>query len=186
MDGVLPMPQTGRMSTSAERSRQRDALARAILMTGAWTLMLVGGVVTFFTFGLPALRVVSAQFWTATPCTIVSSRYDVGALSTKRHDEYVPIITFAYTVGGRTYEGTRYDLSAAPDMRLHDIEDVMRRYPAGARRTCYVNPRDPSDATLTRGAYRSLTFGLAPIVFFAAGLFLFIRVRAVFPRAATA
>jgi hypothetical protein len=27
---------------------------------------------------------------------------------------------------------------------------------------------------LTRGAYRSLVFGLAPIVFFAAGLFLWI------------
>jgi hypothetical protein len=173
------------MGPSMDPSR-RDALARTILNAFAWGIMIVGGVVTFFTFGLPAIRVLSAQFWAATPCTIVSSGYREGTLGTARHSEYVPVITFAYTVAGQSYQAARYDLSNAPDMRLHDIEDVLRQFPARARRTCYVNPRDPSDAVLTRGAWRSLTIGLAPIVFFAAGVFLWIRVRAVFPRAAKA
>jgi hypothetical protein len=71
-------------------------------------------------------------------------------------------------------------------MRLPAVQEIVRRYPAGTRTTCYVNPRDESEAVLTRGASRSLTFGLAPIVFFAAGLFLRTRVRAVFPPAARA
>ncbi len=173
------------MGPSMDPAR-RDALARTVLSAFAWGLMIVGGVVTFFTFGLPALRVLRAQFWTATPCTIVSSGYREGTLSTTRHSEYAPVVTFAYTVAGQSYQGARYDLSNAPDMRLHDLEDVMRQFPAKARRTCYVNPRDPSDAVLMRGAYRSLAFGLAPMAFFAAGVFLWIRVRSVFPRAAKA
>ena len=165
---------------------RRDALGRTIMNTLAWGLMIVGGVTTFFTFGLTAIHVLRAQFWTATPCTIVSSGYREGTMSTARHSEYLPVIAFAYTVAGQSYQGTRYDLSNAPDMRLHDIEDLLRQFPARARRTCYVNPRDPSEAVLARGAWRSLTIGLAPIVFFAAGLFLWIRVRAAFPRAAKA
>jgi hypothetical protein len=167
-------------------SAQRDAIARAILGTVAWGLMIVGLVVTFFTFGLPAIRVLRSPSWTATPCTIVSATYREGTLGTARHSEYVPVITFAYTVAGRSHQGTRYDLSNSPDMRLPAVQEVVRRYPAGTRTTCYVNPRDESEAVLTRGASRSLTFGLAPIVFFAAGLFLRIRVRAVFPPAARA
>jgi hypothetical protein len=173
------------MGPSMDGAR-RDAIGRTILNTLAWGLMIVGLVVTFFTFALPAIRVLRAPSWTATPCTIVSATYREGTLGTARHSEYVPVITFAYTVAGRSHQGTRYDLSAASDMRLHDVEDVVRRYPAGTRTICYVNPRDESEAVLTRGASRSLTFGLVPIVFFAAGLFLRIRVRAVFPPAAGA
>jgi hypothetical protein len=77
---------------------------------------------------------------------------------TARHSEYVPVITFAYTVAGRSHQGTRYDLSNSPDMRLPAVQEVVRRYPAGTRTTCYVNPRDESEAVLTRGASRSLTF----------------------------
>jgi hypothetical protein len=63
--------------------------------------MITGGVTTFFTLGLPAIRVLRAQFWIATPCTIVSSGYREGTLSTARHSEYVPVIASAYTVAGQ-------------------------------------------------------------------------------------
>ena len=83
---------------------RRDALGRTIMNTLAWGLMIVGGVTTFFTFGLPAIRVLRAQFWTATPCTIESSGYREGTMSTARHSEYVPVIAFTYTVAGQSYQ----------------------------------------------------------------------------------
>jgi hypothetical protein len=64
-------------------------------------------------------------------------------------------------------------------MDANDAQAVVRRYPAGARVTCYVSPGDPAQAVLVRGADRSLAFGLMPMVFFALGLFLRVRNKAV-------
>lgn len=61
----------------------------------------------------------------------------------------VPEIAFEYEVAGKTYEGTnRYGASAYKDAKLARIE--LQRYKVGRPKTVYVNPKDPTQATLTQ------------------------------------
>jgi uncharacterized protein DUF3592 len=171
---------------------ERNALARRILNTAAWGLMALGLGVTCLTFVVPVVRLLSAYSWGSADCSIVRSSFhqEMTSVRTRRggrdvdetRPEYIPDITFAYTVDGRAYQATRYDFSSAHGyMRSDDAKALVSRYPPGAHVTCYVNPRDPSQAVLVRGATRSLALGLMPMAFFAFGLFLKVRTDKVFP-----
>jgi hypothetical protein len=171
---------------------RRNALARKILNTAAWGLMVLGLGATCLTFIVPLVRLLSAYSWGGADCSVVASSFheEMTSVRTRRggrdvdetRPEYIPDITFAYTVEGRAYQAKRYDFSSAHGYaRSEDAKALVSRYPPGAHVTCYVNPRDPGEAVLVRGAPRSLALGLMPMVFFALGMFIKIRTDAVFP-----
>ncbi|MFN2168400.1 MAG: DUF3592 domain-containing protein [Anaerolineae bacterium] len=64
---------------------------------------------------------------------------------------YVPDFRYMYQVAGRTYHGRRYCLEgrgAGKDKLA--FRDLLIRYPKGAQVTAYYDPRDPTQAVLSR------------------------------------
>jgi hypothetical protein len=97
----------------------------------------------------PAARLLAARSWSAVPCTVKASR--LRSEASRRNTSYLPDILYTYTVDGREHESNRYDLlgrsSADTDGKQAKI---VQRYPVGSRTVCYVNPKDPDDAVLSK------------------------------------
>jgi hypothetical protein len=74
-------------------------------------------------------------------------------------------VNYTYTVGERTYRGTKIWFGP-----LQDNEAVRRQYSDGAQVTVYYKPSDPTVAVLRRGLQAPHTYALA----FAAGLGLLV------------
>ncbi len=97
----------------------------------------------------PAARLLAARSWPAAPCIVKSSR--LRSEASRRNISYSPDILYTYTAAGRERESNRYDLlgrsSADTDGKQAKI---VQSYPVGARTVCYVNPKDPDDAVLSK------------------------------------
>lgn len=65
-------------------------------------------------------------------------------------DTYSVDITFAYEFQGRKYQGGSYDFNDVSSSGYSGKAEVVRRFPVGADRQCWVNPADPEVAVLSR------------------------------------
>jgi len=137
-------------------------------------LIPLGLLMTYFIFLKPALNVIHARRWAATPCTVTDSR--IGR-SHSRHGgtNYRVEVEFSYQYDGRHYDSDNYqfDKSYSSGYALKDA--VVDRYPPGQRTTCYVNPENPGEAVIMRDFNPGLLLGLCPLAFSLAGILLIRR-----------
>jgi hypothetical protein len=97
----------------------------------------------------PAARLLAARSWPAAPCTVKASR--LRSEASRRSISYSPDILYTYTVAGRERESNRYDLLGRSGTDVDGKQaKIVHRYPVGARTVCYVNPKDPDDAVLSK------------------------------------
>jgi hypothetical protein len=127
------------------------------LSPAAARLTLVGFCLTFISVGLgiwipwfllPTLEWNRMRSWTPTPCTVVRTehRLETG---------------FRYVWDDQVHESRNLGpegLFGSQGFRLLELPD-------GAPLTCYVNPRDPTEAALSRSFDPELFFGCAPLIF---------------------
>jgi len=129
----------------------------------------------FFTMGsLFELFVVRAfwhtlaqRTWKKTPCTIVSSEVQE---RTARDAPFAWAVSYRYTHEGQSYTNSGYRRNDEASGSYSDMQRLARKYPAGRNAFCYVNPRNPDQAVLTRD---SLALGLVipfPLIFVAIGI----------------
>ena len=83
--------------------------------------------------------------------------------STRRNDDpnaawgstytwYSPYVRYTYTVEGKTFEGSSIGRSVdRVDMDKPLADRILKRYPAGAKVSAFVDPADPSKAHLEVG-----------------------------------
>ena len=128
---------------------------------------LFGGVMFYFFFMQPALRVMAARHWVERPCRIVSS--EVGSHPGSKGTTYSIDIVFRYMVGDRLFTSRRYGFMGGASSGYDGKEAVVSRYPVGSERLCYVNPANPPDAVLERGFTADMGFGAIPLVFMSIG-----------------
>jgi len=128
----------------------------------------VGGLVLFFLFVQPALGILAAQSWVATPCVVESSTVEESA--GEDGSTYKVAVTYRYEFGGQTYRGERYSFSDVSSSGRAGKQRVVDALPPGAVATCYVNPAVPGEAVIERGWTNDLWFGLIPLLFFVVGL----------------
>jgi len=134
----------------------------------------VGLVLLNYLVIVPLQQVHAAQQWIPAACTIVSSQMadrpdgDGGVTG-------VGEIVFRYTVGNQHRESRRTTFFAL----FHCCGDdavLVRSNPAGAQKTCFVDPNDPSEAVLERGVtaagQRQM---LLPVPLLAIGAYFLIR-----------
>lgn len=118
---------------------------------------LIGFGVIFATFGMffswmfclgPMVRSYQARTWVQTPCIIVSSSVveNYGDDSTT----YKVAVAYRYTVNGREYSGDRYNLASISDGNFGEKQQIVNSLPAGAERTCWVDPGNPAKSVITR------------------------------------
>lgn len=135
-----------------------------------FSIFLLVGVGTGYGFFVrPVLKIVAAQRWTSVPCEILSSR--VKTNSDSDGNTYSVDIVYRYTYQDRTYTANRYHFFTGSSSGYKGKAQVVRRLPSGSRATCFVNPSDPTEAVLERGATSMLWFGLIPLVFALVGFF---------------
>lgn len=142
--------------------------AQAGCLTAFFSLFLLIGLGAFIAMvGLPALNILEARDWTATPCDIISSQ--VKSHSDSDGTTYSVDLSYRYQIKGREYQSNRYHFATGSSSGMEGKQAVVNRYPAGSRTVCYVNPQDPTDAVIERGFVTELLFGLIPLVFILIG-----------------
>jgi len=130
--------------------------------------LLVGGGMFGGLFLRPWIGIQQARGWTETPCTIVSSEVQ-SHRGSKGGSTYNVAMLYRYAVDGREYKSNRYSFMSGSSNGKEGKSAVVRRFPAGARAVCYVDPHDVYQAVFERGITPDFLFGLFPLLFFFAG-----------------
>jgi hypothetical protein len=111
-------------------------------------------------------RAAGQRSWKKVPCTIVRSDVE------ERNDSEEPfafVVSFEYEYGGRSRTGGAYKRSYTASDTYTKAQRLAQRYRPGLETSCYVNPKNPSEAVLKQ---ESLLIGLVvlfPMIFVAIG-----------------
>ncbi len=151
------------------RANKTSAAATAVFGFFAVFATVAGGILAYAAMIRPVALIVSARSWVPTPCTIIAS-------AVKEHpgseggSTYSVEITYSYLFRGKPHQSDRYDFSTGSSSALGWRNAVVDSLPPGRVTTCYVNPRDPSQAVINRAPSLELLWGLLPLLFFVIGL----------------
>lgn len=105
----------------------------------------------------------NTRAWRENSCRIVQSQAsatDMGYYFTAKYE---------YSVDGRVYTSTRYSREKTRFENIAEVDALAQKYPAGVQRSCYVNPKNHSEAVLSRDGWAYLYWYLIPLVFFLGG-----------------
>jgi hypothetical protein len=121
------------------------------------------------------LKVRRASSWAQAPGRVIRSHMavrrppegsDIGTVAN------IPDVTYSFSVGGATYQGTRVSLG---EISGKYAQEALARYPAGANVTVYYDPADPSDCVLEReapqGAVKGCGLALLALALLGYGLY---------------
>jgi hypothetical protein len=133
-------------------------------------LMVGGGVGSWFLLVRPAARLLAARSWTEVACTVVSSR--VRTHEGDDGDTYSVDILYEYRWQGRPYRSSRYRFLGGSSSGAAGKREVVARYPAGSRRSCWVDPDVPSRSVLDRDFHPIYLVGLAPLAVMIGGVLM--------------
>jgi hypothetical protein len=156
-----------RTPLSSWLARSQSAVRNAVAVF-SFIFVIVGGA-TLYSLGIrPIARTIDARNWLPTPCKVL--RAEIRDHDTEDGTSYSVHILYQYELKGQTYTCDRYDFVGIPSSGYDRKVCVVQQYQAAANPICYVNPRDPSEAVLTRGFQANLLVGLLPLPFLAAGI----------------
>jgi hypothetical protein len=118
--------------------------------TGSRSDKVIGSVLILAALGLAGFALYTAYRWTvalgwpAVPCTIVAS----GVQELGGETPYRFQVAYEYAWNGQNLVGRvfREDDHGTTDIAAAD--QLVRAFPVGVRRTCFVNPSNPSEAVL--------------------------------------
>ncbi|HEX8324707.1 MAG TPA: DUF3592 domain-containing protein [Tepidisphaeraceae bacterium] len=136
-------PRHWRVPRRSERSG-----STAIIVFGG-VFVLIGVVAFFFTAVRPTYRAYQAKRWPTTNGVVLQSRLKWDS-HTRSPTAYRPDIRYGYTVDGRAFESSAYDVGGGfVSSRFNRIVfGVVDAHPPGQPVTVYYDPDDPADAVL--------------------------------------
>jgi hypothetical protein len=142
----------------------------AILLIALPMVVMVGAMILN-----AVLKVRRASSWAQAPGRVIRSH-----MAVRRPPEgneiatvvNIPAVTYSFSVGGVTYQGTRVSLG---NISGTYAQEALARYPAGASVTVFYDPADPSDCVLERdapkGAVRGCGLLLLVLALFGCGIY---------------
>ena len=92
----------------------------------------------------------------------------------KNRTDYSVVVTYSYTVGERTYRGSRYSVTGNLGADRQEQANVLAKsFRKGDKVQVYVDPEDPNQAVLAKGGTQKawMTIGFGALLF-VVGLFL--------------
>lgn len=137
-------------------SRVGASAAGLILFLLPWTAII--GVIDV-RVGSDIVHQQQAASWPVVQGTI--TRSEVEAVRSKGI-KYEPKLAYTYSVDGHPYEGSKYRRSSFRSSDSGYAEEVVARYPVGARVPVYHRPGQPSEAVLQPGV---ASLDLFPLLF---------------------
>src|SRR5262249_49688046 len=97
------------------------------------------------------------------------ARITTSEIRTLPKGQYVFLVKYQYALKGREYVSDKFTVEYQGDSDYTKAQRLLQKYPAGSRVTCYVNPKNPSEAVLERSNLW-MAFGLLfPLPFIAIG-----------------
>jgi hypothetical protein len=137
---------------------RETTVAIVLLVLGAGGFLVWG-------FVLPLCKSVSARAWTPVPCVVDASTVRSKTIHGEVHVVlFWPDIVYRYRFNGQDYRANTYNFTDLSSPWYYGKRGIADQYPAGAKVTCHVNPRDPSQAVLTLHPSGTLWFGILPLV----------------------
>ena len=115
--------------------------------------------------------------WEPSPCEILSS--EVVEVWKEDVEKYDASVHYRYYFRGREYVGEKYVAYGTPMRSRSSVEKKIKKYPAGSKAICYVNPEHPEQAVLS-GDIRGIKFaigGLGGILWLAGAIAFGIGMR---------
>ena len=107
----------------------------------------------------------AASAWTETPCTVLESSSESGGNGNWRLR-----VRYRYEADGRTQESRRWTWDDTDGSRSVDgiakRDELLARYAPGAAATCWVDPADPTRASLERASVGGHLAGIAAFSLF--------------------
>lgn len=85
--------------------------------------------------------------WDEVPATVIESRVETS--SSDEGTSYSPLVRYEYTANGERRESDRHSFGAGFHFGRSFADEVVERYPTGARVTAWVDPSDPDAAVLS-------------------------------------
>lgn len=143
---------------------QPTSLAGKIFLSLFLSIFLLFGLVFIFLFGRDLWQTFESFSWPSQPCVITRSEV-LNAPSKDRGEPYVFHIEYRYEAGGQSRVSNRYRSKDEKSSNWSEMDALARKFPVGARTTCFVNPANPDEAILR---HKSLWIGLfliVPLVF---------------------
>ena len=149
-----------RVKLQPTQRKPADPIAGRRFMAGL--LIAAGSVLSILFLVFPVRHAIAARSWRVMECKVLRS--EVRRIRTsKGSDRFSPLIFYSYVVDGLEHHSDNYsflDLSTGWDAARR-ATDVYKR---GTTVTCYVNRRDPDDATLQRDPSAGWLVGLIPLL----------------------
>ena len=121
-----------------------------------------------YQLGRGLLARLAVHGWEGAECEIVASAVE-SRPGDPATDEFVFTVTYRYQAGGEEWVADRVRPGYVGSDDPRPAQLLLERYPAGARVSCFVDPEDPSAATLERASLWPGLFILFPLVFVAVG-----------------
>src|SRR5258706_12204589 len=151
------------MVTQPLSSRRTGSFPSGCLVAFFFLFFSMGLAFFYFTTLRPAMQSLAARSWQDMTCTVLSSR--VG----EHGNTYSVDVVYTYSIDGRAYQSNRYGFLAGSSSGRAGKEEIVARYPSGARVSCWVDPAHPDQAVLNRDPSAEGLFGLIPLVFLIIG-----------------
>jgi hypothetical protein len=155
------------MVTQPLSSRRTGSFPSGCLVAFFAVFFLVGFAAFYFTTLRPAMQSLTARSWTETTCTVLSSQ--VGEHPGSKSTTYSVDVVYTYSFDGQPYQAHRYGFLGGSSSGRTGKEEIVARYPPGARVSCWVDPAHPDQAVLNRDPSAEWLFGLIPLVFLIIG-----------------
>ncbi|HEX3527825.1 MAG TPA: DUF3592 domain-containing protein [Thermoanaerobaculia bacterium] len=155
------------MVTQPLSSRRGGSFPSGCLVLFFAVFFLVGLAAFYFVTLRPVMSYVAARSWQETTCTVLSSQ--VGTHSGSDSTTYSVDVVYTYVLDGRAYQSDRYGFLGGSSSGRTGKEEIVARYPPGARVSCWVDPAHPDQAVLSREPAAEWLIGLVPLAFLLIG-----------------
>jgi len=152
---------------SAISSKKNTSPAGCLIFIFA-VFAIVGLSIFTTNFVVPMAGIWRAQSWTPTACMIQSSSVTVRGSGDE--SKFYPEVKYVYSFNKQIYSASQLSPFKIARNSTSDAQSFINAYPSGASSRCFVNPRNPEQAILSRSVPREAAFNLIPLLFVCAGL----------------
>ena len=145
-------------------------------MKRMWPFIFIAVGIALLIYGIGLVRDARAcGSWPSVDGRIVTSEPQVVSRQ-KDQRTYAPNVSYAYTVAGQNYEGSRLTMVPRNYNQLSAVQAVLAQYPAGGAVKVFHDPQDPANCVLVnRAVGTEWAYPLAGMIFVVVGVLMFRR-----------
>jgi hypothetical protein len=156
------------MTGHDDRAIKPSAAGRAWLAAMGLLLVCAGALFTAMLWQ-SYQRAMETRAWRETPCDITSSLVLSERPTPHSPMAYRAAVHYRYEFEGKAFAGSRVRRVEGPSPHREKADAIVAAYPAGTRRTCFVNPSRPAEAILEHASKAALYALWFPLLFVIGG-----------------